>query len=54
MFVQAYGMDLIVEFPVEWDANGLEKQAGVPVVGRIGVERDVHTRNHLGWIAVAS
>ena len=53
MFVQAEGIDLVVELPVEGQADGLKQQACVSVVGRVGVNSDVHTRNHLGRIAVA-
>lgn len=44
-------MRLIIEFSIEWQANGLEQQSSVLVVGGIGVNGDVHTRDHLRRIS---
>lgn len=41
---------LVFELAVEGYSNGLQQQARVLVICRVGVDGDVATGNHLGWI----
>jgi hypothetical protein len=54
MFVQADGARLVIELSVEWQTNSLQQQAGVLVVCGVGMDGDVHTRDHLGRVAYRS
>jgi hypothetical protein len=38
---------LVIQLAVEWQANGLQKQTRILVVGRICLDGDVASRYHL-------
>ena len=43
--------NLVVEFSVEGNADGLQQEACVPIVGCVGLDGDVAAGDHLGGIA---
>ena len=49
--LQEDGACLVVELSAEWQTNGLKQEASVPVIRGVGVNGDVHTRDHLWRVA---